>query len=527
MSTADRPKAYSYVRFSSPEQAKGNSLDRQTKQAREYAEKNRLDLADTTYRDLGVSAFQGQNANKGALWLFRRAVEDGEIPAGSYLLIENFDRLSRMEPWDALPIFQDIINNGITIVTLQDRQEWSRDSIRENPYRLFAAISIMIRANEESATKSRRVRAANDHKRLLAASELKPFTSRRPGWLSWNSTTKQFLAIPDRAKVVQEIFTLADQGRNYHTIAQMLNERGEPTWGRSEYWRGSYVRKVLSTSAVIGTFTPNVSTKAPSGRTLRQPQQPIENYFPAVVDRDLFERVTARLKATAARGRNASTAPRSIFAGLMKCGHCGATVTRMTKGEHIYLVCTKATVKAGCRYQTVRYPEVEARFCDVVEWLVDNAPRGQDTSEIEERIAKMQATADHFAGMTLTYAEILAEERSEGARKALRQAETKATEAEEQLRVLRAERDRKAAKAVNRKLEAVRVALTRRPLDVAEANRVLREAVRKIVMKTEDGVLWLFWHHSDAPSPVHFTSRHKRWTEGAAVLEAPESSGEA
>jgi DNA invertase Pin-like site-specific DNA recombinase len=39
------------------------------------------------------------------------------------LLIESFDRLSRMDPWDALPIFQEIVNAGITIVTLQDKKE--------------------------------------------------------------------------------------------------------------------------------------------------------------------------------------------------------------------------------------------------------------------------------------------------------------------------------------------------------------------------------------------------------------------
>jgi DNA invertase Pin-like site-specific DNA recombinase len=32
-----RPKAYSYIRFSTPEQAAGDSLRRQTAKAREYA----------------------------------------------------------------------------------------------------------------------------------------------------------------------------------------------------------------------------------------------------------------------------------------------------------------------------------------------------------------------------------------------------------------------------------------------------------------------------------------------------------
>ena len=49
---------------------------------------------------------------------------------------------------------------------------------------------------------------------------------------------------------------------------------------------------------------------------------------------------------------------RNIFAGVMKCQHCGGTVTRINKGEHVYLVCGAAHAKAGtCKYETVRYEQ--------------------------------------------------------------------------------------------------------------------------------------------------------------------------
>jgi DNA invertase Pin-like site-specific DNA recombinase len=521
-----RPKAFSYVRFSSLEQARGHSLERQTRQAREYAERRELDLdTEFTFRDLGVSAYTGQNANKGALWLFRRAVEDGEVPAGSYLLIENFDRLSRMEPWDAIPIFQEIINNGITIVTLQDGQEWNREGIRENPYRLFAALSVMIRAHEESNTKGLRIRAVNDKKRSQAAKG-KPFTTKRPGWLDWNKDTKQFEVIPERAKIVQEIYETADQGRSYHRIAQIFNERGEPTWGNSAHWHGSYVRKVLTTSAVVGTWTPHVIPKVTSGPPKRIPQAPIENYFPTVVERELYERVTARLKSTAARGRNAGAAPKSIFAGLMKCGHCGATVTRVNKGEHVYLLCTKAHAKAGCRYQTVRYADTEERFCEYADWLIDHAPRGRDTSEIEQQIEYWENTVFACEDEAKDLAELAREERSAGARRAWQEAEKNHARAQEQLKKHIADRDRLTSKTVTRKLEAIRTALTRKPLDVVEANRVLREAINKVVMNPEDAVLWVFWHHAADPSdPISIYSRHKLWVEGGGILQPYPTNG--
>jgi DNA invertase Pin-like site-specific DNA recombinase len=88
--TASKPKAYSYVRFSTPEQELGDSYRRQADLAKFYADKHGLEL-DTTLRldDRGVSAYQGRNATVGALGAFRKAVIEGEVPQGSYLIVES------------------------------------------------------------------------------------------------------------------------------------------------------------------------------------------------------------------------------------------------------------------------------------------------------------------------------------------------------------------------------------------------------------------------------------------------------
>src|SRR5579871_3978033 len=118
---ATKPRAYSYTRFSTPEQAQGDSARRQIDLAKHYAAKHGLTLDDTLrLSDAGISGFRGANVRKGALGQFLRAVDDGDVPVGSYLLVESLDRVSRQNPWDALPIFQLIINSGVTIATLFD-----------------------------------------------------------------------------------------------------------------------------------------------------------------------------------------------------------------------------------------------------------------------------------------------------------------------------------------------------------------------------------------------------------------------
>jgi Resolvase, N terminal domain len=70
--TAATPTAYSYIRFSTPAQAEGDSLHRQIKLAEAYCRRRGWRLSKDSYRDLGVSARKGKNALVGRLGEFLR-----------------------------------------------------------------------------------------------------------------------------------------------------------------------------------------------------------------------------------------------------------------------------------------------------------------------------------------------------------------------------------------------------------------------------------------------------------------------
>src|ERR1700730_11325140 len=392
-----RPKAYSYLRFSTPDQMDGDSFRRQWDLARSYAERNGLDLDEALkFHDMGVTSFRGANAERGKLSLFRRAVEDGLVAPGSYLLVEDFDRLSRMDPWDALPIFQEIVNRGITLVTLKDQKVWNKEAIRGNALRLIEPLFAMWTSHNESAKKSARlseVHAAKG-KRLLDGVRLDKPYKHGPAWLRWDGTGKQFELIPDRAALVRDVFAKADAGWSIDRIAQSLNKAAVPTWERgrrkAKFWRGARLRKMLVNRAAVGTLVlgkseHDVETRKRSDKALAT----IENYFPPLVERELFDSVNARLGTTAPRGRNASRPVSSIVAGLAKCSHCGSSVIRVSKGDYIYLLCSRAHAKAGCKYQAVHYKEVEQALRLNVEVLIDEAPRGSSKENLEDQIANL------------------------------------------------------------------------------------------------------------------------------------------
>src|SRR5262245_63841388 len=89
-------RAYSYIRFSDRRQMGGDSLRRQVKLTEEYCKRKRLHLDNTlNLKDLGVSGFCGKNADTGTLAMFLEAIKLKRVPAGSVLILENLDRLSR------------------------------------------------------------------------------------------------------------------------------------------------------------------------------------------------------------------------------------------------------------------------------------------------------------------------------------------------------------------------------------------------------------------------------------------------
>ena len=204
-----------------------------------YAEEHGLALdSDLNLTDFGVSAYRGKNAKTGALGVFLRAVEDGAVPRGSFLLVENIDRLTREDVPDATMLFLQIINAGIVVVTLTNRERYSRERLTAEPHAIYFIISELIRANQESFRKGQLVGDARERKRArLIAGELngQPYTRQTPGWIRWDDTSKSYLLIPERVRIVREVFKLADKG-----------------WGLS---RIAYLRKIVASKAPIGLFT--------------------------------------------------------------------------------------------------------------------------------------------------------------------------------------------------------------------------------------------------------------------------------
>lgn len=404
------PTAYSYIRFSTPEQKKGDSLRRQTELSERYAREHGLTLDTSLHlQDLGVSAFDGSNVTRGALGGFLKAVDEERVVPGSYLLIESLDRLSRDRVIEALNLFLSILNRGITIVTLSDGKVYSPGI--DNPTDLIVSITIMTRAHDESLTKSRRLKAAWMNKRSRL--QEKKLTARCPLWMELNDDRTRFEFIPERASVVREIISLAKNGMGQTIIAKTLNSRSVPSFsGNPKGWHPSYIQKILTSTALYGEYQPGIFE---NGRVIPH-GEPVADYYPALITRDEFYSLQAYRSQNAVGGgkaRKGETIP-NLLSGLLRCGYCGnpmviagaaAKRIRSADGKEVMrppkkvLVCDGGRRGLGCYAVQWGHKDFETSFLSFTrgiefERILTDVRSGHEESRdltLDERIRSIEA----------------------------------------------------------------------------------------------------------------------------------------
>ena len=165
---------------------------------------------------------------------------------------------------------------------------------------------------------------------------------------------------------MKRIFTMRADGRAFNEIARTLNADGVPSPGRLRYERGltksekyrdalwlpKTIRKIATDRVYLGYRIHGKIKRDKIGRNKTQrPEeswQIIENAHPAIVERELFEKIQRiNQEELAKRERygacnEVTVDHRSLFRGKVVCGECGHLLTA-AKG------CARPGAKSGSR----------------------------------------------------------------------------------------------------------------------------------------------------------------------------------
>ena len=302
-------------------------------------------------RDEGLSAYHQSHIKKGALGVFLRAVEDGLVPEGSTLIIEALDRLSRAEPIVSQALLSQIINAGITVVTASDGKQYDRESLKANPMDLVYSLLVLIRAHEESDTKSKRVNAAiriacedwiDGKKRAHIRNGRPPQWYRETG----NAEPPLYEFIPERVEALRLALKMYVEGYGVQQIQNRL--RQSDLRYTDKPMQKMHFHKIVKREDLAGVKVVSVA-----GEEYR-----LENYYPPVLDDAEYQLLQSRLRSKVKA--STSNIPGVITGhGICYCGYCGSSMAGTNSisraradgtlsDGHRRLICNAHSGNGGC-----------------------------------------------------------------------------------------------------------------------------------------------------------------------------------
>jgi len=394
-------KAYSYIRYSSPQQAKGDSFRRQLALTQTYCDKHgfELDKKLSLYKELGVSGFSGDQEN---LKRFIRDCESGKIERGSLLIVENLDRLSRQKINVAMRQFLHLLEY-VDIYTLQDEKKYlhisDTDEAKNDSQMLdiMTSLIIMSRAYEESATKQKRLKESWDERR--ANIETKKLTSLIPHWLKLSKDKTEFHLKKDRVEIIKYIYDKCIEGIGVTQLVRHLNNNLDqfptPT-KKCKLWARTSVSRILTDKSVLGEYQPHIGKHGGIGNKKRKPLgKAIKDYYPQIISVDTY--YTAKLakrERLVGRGKLSNDNFSNLYRSLLHCGNCGGKIEFINKGDTPtrggkYLTCANSKRGGECtQNKHYKYLPLELMLLHLT---TENGfmPKPEPPTELNLKLAKL------------------------------------------------------------------------------------------------------------------------------------------
>jgi DNA invertase Pin-like site-specific DNA recombinase len=476
----------SYSRFSSPEQAAGDSEDRQRRDFEDFCRRHDLTPLPRLFCDRGKSGYHDEHRKKGYLGQLLALAKDGRFEAGTVLVIEAWDRLGRLRCDEMVGLVSELCKTGLAIGVCRLNDIFTEADFGSHKWTSLAVFIQL--AHQESKQKADRV-AASWTRRRADVSEGKDGATLRatlPAWVEKDAAGRLVL-IKDRAAAVRRVFALAGQGLGIKRIIRALDAEGVPAFGstavrpgrtRSRYsgrWTPSYVALLLRDRRVLGELQPRTAS-GPAG-------PPLAGYYPAAVSQAEFDRAKlARSPGIGQDRRGRAVVHRqsknvNAFQGLLKDARSGQGWTlhvRRSKGKVYRELVPAAGVVGRDRWRSFPYDVFEEA---VLSQLAELAPADVLPKKGADRLEALRA---RLTAAQVDVKELKAELGRGFSRAVADVLRDREREAEEAARVLDEARARASvpAEATWRKLPSL-VALVKKGGD--DARLRVRAALRQLV----------------------------------------------
>ena len=336
-----------YARYSSDSQREA-SIEGQLRDCKDYAERNGITIVGT-YIDRAYSAKTDDRPE------FQRMVQDSARKIFDAVLVWKLDRFARNR-YDAVFYKRQLEKNNVHLVSVME-------PILDGPEGIMIESLLIGMAEYYSAELAIKV-ASGERENAL---KCKYNGGVVPLGYVIGKEDRLYHIDPETAPIVQEIFTRYADGEPAEKIAASLNERGLRTRTGKPFVKNSFFQ-IFKNRRYIGEYSYK-DIVIPGG-------------VPAIVDKDLFDRVQERFaKNKITHGRPAKEAINYLLTTKLSCGKCGTLMGGESGTSHMgttyhYYKCGKAKRKgqAHCSLKAIRKEPLERFVVDTAVKLVLNDP---------------------------------------------------------------------------------------------------------------------------------------------------------
>lgn len=349
-----------YARYSSDNQRE-ESIEGQLRECQEYAERNGITIL-RSYIDRALSAKTDNRPE------FQHMICDSAKELFDAVLVWKLDRFSR-DRYDSAHYKHILKKNGVKVIS-------AKENISEGPEGIILESMLEGMAEYYSAELAQKIN------RGLKENALKGKNNGGSIPLGYVLGEDQKLKIdPLTAPVVREIYQRYDSGETIRAIIASLNARHILTKKNRPFSPSSF-NILLRNRKYMGEY--------------RYGEIVIPDAIPAIIPKDLFERVQARLQKNRHAPARAKAEDEYLLTTKLFCGHCG----RMMAGEsgvgrngtiHRYYKCSAAKRRQGCNKKAVKKDWIERA---AVLYTVQRVFDDELIERIADELVALQSTED-------------------------------------------------------------------------------------------------------------------------------------
>ena len=355
-------KAVIYARYSSDSQRE-ESIEGQIRECTEYARRGNITILGS-YIDRALSARTDDRPE------FQRMIRDSEKGLFDTVLVWKLDRFSRNR-YDSAYYKHMLKKNGVKVVS-------AKENISDGPEGIILESMLEGYAEYYSAELSQKIQRGQKENAMKCKNNggntpLGYYVDRETGVLAVDPLT---------APIVREIFTEYDRGARMSEIRDALAARGVRT-SKGKDFKICGISLILKNRKYIGEYK--------YGDVI------IPDGLPAIVEKDLFERVQRKMEANKKAPARYKADEAYLLTTKLFCGDCGRLMagesgkSAANRVKYRYYKCSGAKRRLGCHRKPLRKDWIEraAVLLTIQKVLTD-----ETINRIADAIVSMQEEED-------------------------------------------------------------------------------------------------------------------------------------